>query len=178
MESASAFSAMTTRDDDFNPRPDRIGHGNEGAKRPKSCRRGDARREESRPPRPDDRAKRRAKGAFDLRPGTAGGAFPGLPIVGRRFSAFIRDVVERPGRAGEDLELREMMIGRSSTKPALRWRTVRDMTTTRRSDDRSRLVHRSAATSFSSPARISCSLRSPNSNVTRSAARPRKHLLM
>ena len=27
---------MTTRDDDFNPRPGRIHHGNQGAKRPKS----------------------------------------------------------------------------------------------------------------------------------------------
>src|SRR5579863_10299274 len=27
---------MTTRDDDFNPRPGRIRHGNQGAKRPKS----------------------------------------------------------------------------------------------------------------------------------------------
>ena len=34
--SASALSAMTTRDDDFNPRPGRIHHGNQGAKRPKS----------------------------------------------------------------------------------------------------------------------------------------------
>ena len=31
-----ALSAMTTRDDDFNPRPGRIRHGNQGAKRPKS----------------------------------------------------------------------------------------------------------------------------------------------
>lgn len=34
--SASALSAVTTQDDDFNPRPGRIRHGNRGGKRPKS----------------------------------------------------------------------------------------------------------------------------------------------
>ena len=36
LRSASALSAMTTRDDDFNPRSGRIHHGNQGAKRAKS----------------------------------------------------------------------------------------------------------------------------------------------
>ena len=43
---------------------------------------------------------------------------------------------------------------------------------------RSRLVQRSASTSFSSAVRISCSLRGPSSRVTRSAARSRKPRLM
>ena len=44
--------------------------------------------------------------------------------------------------------------------------------------DLSRLVQRSASTSFPRALRISCSLRGPNSSVTRSAARSRKPLLM
>ena len=36
MGTATPLSTMTTRDDDFNPRPGRIHHGNRGAKRPKS----------------------------------------------------------------------------------------------------------------------------------------------
>lgn len=36
LESAEAPLAVTTRDDDFNPRPGRIRHGNQGARRPKS----------------------------------------------------------------------------------------------------------------------------------------------
>jgi hypothetical protein len=34
--SANALPGMTTRDDDFNPRPGRIRHGNQGARRPKT----------------------------------------------------------------------------------------------------------------------------------------------
>src|SRR5271166_5960227 len=34
--SAKALAAMTTRDDDFNPRPGRIRHGDRGARRPKT----------------------------------------------------------------------------------------------------------------------------------------------
>jgi hypothetical protein len=36
LRSARTPSAMTTTDDDFNPRPGRVRHGNQGAKRPKS----------------------------------------------------------------------------------------------------------------------------------------------
>ena len=52
---------MTTRDEDFNPRPGRIRHGNQGAQATEELRwGGDAGGEESGPPRPDVQAKRSA----------------------------------------------------------------------------------------------------------------------
>ena len=105
--SANALPDMTTRDDDFNPRPGRIHHGNRGAKRPKTLRRrGDAGREESRPPRPNVQAKQRDCWALDLRPRTAGGAVPRLPLIqpARRHHGPDRAPPWRPISLGAALE--------------------------------------------------------------------------
>ena len=74
--------AMTTRDDDFNPRPGRIHHGNQGAKRPKSFV-GEVMRAAKKAGHRGQTFRRSGGTArpFDLRPRTAGGAVPGLPIV-------------------------------------------------------------------------------------------------
>jgi hypothetical protein len=61
---------MTTRDDDFNPHPGRIRHGNRGARQPKNFVGGVMRAaKKSRPPRPDLQARRRDSRALDLRSG-------------------------------------------------------------------------------------------------------------
>ena len=73
---------MTTRDDDFNPRPGRIHHGNQGAKRPKSFV-GEVMRAAKKAGHRGQTFRRSSglRRPFDLRPRAAGGAVPGLPIV-------------------------------------------------------------------------------------------------
>ena len=68
---------MNTRDDDFNPRPGRIRHGNQGATRPKSFV-GEVMRAAKKAGHRGQTfgSEAAAPPAFDLRPRTAGGAVP------------------------------------------------------------------------------------------------------